>query len=115
MGVKMVTIKCSVCGASLENYHGQKEVKCEYCGNVQLVEPDAQQMSPIAKPRGGLILGVVLIMTLGGGFVAFYLQAPASKQSAVVKDSLNGPITQPAQDTTKKSVKKSTEGDPLGK
>jgi DNA-directed RNA polymerase subunit RPC12/RpoP len=115
MSVKVVSIKCSVCGASLENYHGQKEVKCEYCGNIQLVEPDVQQTVEITKPRPGLILIIVLVMGLGGGFASFYLQAPKSQQSSAVADSLNIWKKALAKDSINKPVEKTTNGDPLGK
>ena len=115
MSVKVVSIKCSVCGASLENYHGQKEVKCEYCGNIQLVEPDVQQTVEIAKPRAGLILIIVLIMGLGGGFASFYLQAPKSQQSSAVADSLNIRKKATAKDSINRPMKKVSSGDPLTK
>jgi|GEM_PF-3168375 len=108
MGIKVVSLKCSVCGGVLDNYRGQKQVKCAYCGNVELIEPGLQQATPAANPRFGLIIAIAVVLFLGGGSAAYFLQS--SQSTTTVKDSISNPKAVLAKDTANKG----TNGDPLG-
>lgn len=40
MGIKLITVKCPECGASLDIEEGRKQLFCSYCGSKILIQND---------------------------------------------------------------------------
>ncbi|HTB06468.1 MAG TPA: hypothetical protein VK806_05895 [Bacteroidia bacterium] len=109
--MEIVPLKCTVCGAAIENYHGQSEVKCSYCGAIQEIEPE--QLTPVRNKTtltaAIIILGIIVLF--GAISVSLDMGAKHLSQPVVTKDS----ITNRNKDTNKESPKKVDNGDPLSK
>jgi hypothetical protein len=111
--VEIVPLKCSVCGAAIENYHGQSEVKCSYCGAIQEIEPDATEVKPV-RNKTTLMAAIIImgvIMLFAGLSISLDMGAKHISTPVVKKDSTaNG-----NKDTSKQTPKKADNGDPLAK
>jgi hypothetical protein len=109
--VEIVPLKCSVCGAVIENYHGQSEVKCSYCGAIQEIEPEG--VKPVKNKTTLVAAAIILAIIIIFGAISVSLDMGAKHMSTPVvkKDS----TTNGNKDTNKQSPKKVDNGDPLGK
>ena len=109
--MEITPLKCSVCGGVIENYHGQKEAKCPYCGVVQEIEPDsASEFKPV-KNKTTLTAAIVilgLIVLFAGISFSLDMGTMQVKKNNAKRDSIN-------KDTIKQAPKKTNNGDPLGK
>ena len=108
--MEIVPLKCTVCGAAIENYHGQSEVKCSYCGAIQEIEPE--QLTPVRNKTtltaAIIILGIIVLF--GAISVSLDMGAKHLSTPIIKKDSTNN-----LNRDTSKQTPKADNGDPLSK
>jgi hypothetical protein len=109
--MEITPLKCSVCGGVIENYHGQKEVKCSYCGVVQEIETDSSAEFKPVKNKTTLtaaIVILVLIVLFAGVSFSLDIGTMRVKKNNATRNSLT-------KDTVKQTPQKVDNRDPLGK
>ena len=51
--IELLSLKCASCGAALENFQGQSEIRCDFCNNVTKI------LRPIKANADAVKLGTI--------------------------------------------------------